>query len=162
MSLRTTRHASLVTVLRRTTQILGRSLSFSKTKTDSETPRLSVGLYARYQYPSLDVGSTSRKACFLRRSAIEPNGKDNGMNTLFSFVLPRPVLVGQKISYNFSADFPKLWCEANIRGSRSDRNTQCRRKRRSSATKRVANVYLRFISSWQARSRAIYYFGRFH
>lgn len=55
------------------------------------------------------------------------------------------------IRYDFSADFPKLWCEANIRGGQGERKAQYRRKRRSSTTKRVANVYLRFVSAWQAR-----------
>ncbi|CAN0177117.1 unnamed protein product [Ectocarpus sp. 12 AP-2014] len=52
--------------------------------------------------------------------------------------------------YDFSADFPKLWCAANMRGSQGEREIQYRRKRRSSASKKAANVYLRFITLWQA------------
>ncbi|CBN77135.1 hypothetical protein Esi_0036_0106 [Ectocarpus siliculosus] len=51
--------------------------------------------------------------------------------------------------YDFSADFPKLWCAANMRGSQGEREIQYRRKRRSSASKKAANVYLRFITLWQ-------------
>ena len=59
-----------------------------------------------------------------------------------------------KTSYDFSADFPKLWCEAHMHGSQGERKTKYQRRRRSSATKRVANVYLRFVSAWQARKRS--------
>ncbi|CAM9933123.1 unnamed protein product, partial [Ectocarpus sp. 8 AP-2014] len=52
--------------------------------------------------------------------------------------------------YEFSADFPKLWCAANMRGSQGEREIQYRRKRRSSASKKAANLYLRFITLWQA------------
>ncbi|CAM9199147.1 unnamed protein product [Ectocarpus sp. 12 AP-2014] len=54
--------------------------------------------------------------------------------------------------YDFSADFPKLWCAANMRGSQGQREIQYRRKRRSSASKKAANVYLRFITLWQMAS----------
>ncbi|CAM9303601.1 unnamed protein product [Ectocarpus fasciculatus] len=56
----------------------------------------------------------------------------------------------QEKGYDFSADFPKLWCAANMRGSQGEREIQYRRKRRSSASKKAANVYFRFITLWQA------------
>eukprot|EP00752_Nemacystus_decipiens_P007285 g6519.t1 len=55
----------------------------------------------------------------------------------------------QERGYDFSADFPRVWCEAHMRGSQGERKTKYRRKRLSSATKRAANVYLRFVYAWQ-------------
>ncbi|CAB1102563.1 unnamed protein product [Ectocarpus sp. CCAP 1310/34] len=53
-----------------------------------------------------------------------------------------PLRSGYEKRYDFSADFPKLWCVATMRDSQGERKIQYRRKRRSSASKKAANVFM--------------------
>ncbi|CAM9466443.1 unnamed protein product [Laminaria digitata] len=53
--------------------------------------------------------------------------------------------------YDFSADFPKLWCQRRMHGNLGDTDTLSRQQRKTNASRRTAATYLRFIALWQAR-----------